>query len=199
MSAVPKPRLTPAEYLAKERAADFKSEYLRGEMFAMAGASFAHNLVKDNLSWCVRNALAGSTCTTVTSDTRVKVSATGLYTYPDVILMCGPPELEDHHGDTLLNPHVVFEVLSDSTEKYDRGKKFEHYQAVPSLREYVLVAQDAVRVERYVRQPDETWVLTIFRDPAGDFTLATAPARVRLADVYRGVTFAPEPTEPGGT
>lgn len=199
MSAVPKPRLTPAEYLAKERAADFKSEYLRGEVFAMAGAKYPHTRVSSNLIAYLTIAFQGSPYYALNSDMRVKVSATGLYTYPDVILMCGPPELEDHHGDTLLNPHVVFEVLSDSTEKYDRGKKFEHYQAVPSLREYVLVAQDAVRVERYVRQPDETWVLTIFRDPAGDFTLATAPARVRLADVYRGVTFAPEPTEPGGT
>lgn len=199
MSAVPKVRLTPAEYLAKERAADFKSEYFRGEMFAMAGASYPHTRVSSNLIAYLTISLQNGPCYALNSDMRVKVSETGLYTYPDVTVLCGPPELEDCHGDTLLNPHVIFEVLSDSTEKYDRGKKFDHYRSIPSLREYVLVAQDAILIERYVRQPDETWVLTVFRDPAGDFTLATAPSRIRIADVYQGVAFPAESTEPGGT
>src|SRR5688572_6585513 len=114
MSAVPKPSLTPAEYLAKERAASFKSEYYRGEMFAMAGASYEHTVITNNLIRQLGNALDGSPCRTVSHDLRVKVAATGLYTYPDVIILCGPPELEDAHGDTLLNPQVIFEVLSES-------------------------------------------------------------------------------------
>jgi Uma2 family endonuclease len=189
--AVPISKLTPAEYLAIERKATFKSEYYNGEMFAMAGANYWHTLITDNLVREIGFALKGSPCRTLSHDMRVKVSATGLYTYPDIIILCGPPELEDEHRDTLLNPQVIIEVLSDSTEKYDRGKKFGQYHRLPSVREYVLVSQHRIRVERYVRQPDETWVLTVFADPAGDFALATVPARAPLADVYVGVEFPP--------
>ena len=145
MSAAQKTLLTPAEYLARERAAEFRSEFYRGEMFAMSGASWAHSVIKDNLAWETRNQLQGGPCRVVTSDLRVKVSATGLYTYPDLLIVCGEPEFEDEVFDTLLNPRVIVEILSDSTEKYDRGTKFTQYRQLSSLQEYVLVAQDRRR------------------------------------------------------
>src|SRR3954451_2302339 len=128
MSAVTKPKLTPAEYLAVERKAAFKSEYLRGEMFAMAAASEEHCLIKDNLAGEVRQQLKGGPCRVVTSDLRVKVDVTGLYTYPDVVIYCDGPQFEDDTFDPLLNPRAIVEVLSDSTERYDRGTKFRHYR-----------------------------------------------------------------------
>ena len=200
MSAVPKRKLTAAEYLAIEAAAASKSEFYNGEMFAMSGASRAHNEVKENLSIELGSRLKGGRCRTYSADMRVKVSRTGLYTYPDVLIVCGPPEVESVKGvETLLNPQVVIEILSDSTERYDRGAKFAQYQQLPAVREYVLVSQDAVRVERFVRQPDETWVLTTFTDPAGEFALATVPVRVPVADIYRGVDLPPAPApDPGG-
>src|SRR5436190_8120239 len=123
MSTAPKMKLTPAEYLAIERQAEFKSEYYRGEMFAMAGASRQHCFVKDNLAGELHQQLKGGPCRSLTSDMRLKVEPTGLYTYPDIAIICGKPEFEDNEADTLLNPTVIAEVLSDSTEKYDRGTK----------------------------------------------------------------------------
>lgn len=194
MTAVSKPQLTPAEYLIRERSADFRSEYFAGEMFAMAGASYEHNRITDNLVGALRIAFGGGPCYTLSRYMRVKVTATGLYTYPDVVILCGPPELEDAHGDTLLNPKGIVEVLSDSTstEQYDRGRKFGHYRQLASLEEYVLVSQDRPMIERYVRQPDNTWNLKVFADPLGTFSLASVPAEVTLADVYRGVEFPSE-------
>ncbi|HEX4610807.1 MAG TPA: Uma2 family endonuclease, partial [Urbifossiella sp.] len=142
MSTAPPRKLTAAEYLAIERAAPFKSEFYAGKMFAMSGASPAHNTIKDNLIVSVGSSLRGSGCRTLSSDQRVRVNATGLYTYPDVLILCGPGEYAAEDPYTLLNPKVIIEVLSDSTEKYDRGAKFRQYKRLPSLMEYVLVAQD---------------------------------------------------------
>ena len=193
MSASPKPYLSPAEYLVIERAAEHKSEYLNGEMFATAGASYAHTRIVGSLVAEFGAAFRGGPCYTLSQEMRVKVSPTGLYTYPDVIILCEPPELEDDKGDTLLNPKVLIEVLSDSTENYDRGKKFHHYQRIASLREYALVSQDESLIERFVRQDDGAWTLTIVRGPEAEFALATVPARISLADIYRGIEFPPEP------
>jgi Uma2 family endonuclease len=195
MSAVPKTRLTPEQYLAIERKAAYKSEYYNGEMFAMAGASEPHNRIKDNLIGELYGRLKGSGCHSYSSDMRVKVSRTGLYTYPDVVIVCGRPELEDAVGDTLLNPQVVIEVLSDSTEKYDRGKKFRHYKRIEALREYVLVAQDEPVIERFVRQPDGSWNATAVEGPGAEFVFATVPVRVPLADIYAGVAFPADGTD----
>src|SRR5262245_54952093 len=183
MSAAPKRKLTTAEYLAFERNAEQKHEFVNGEMFAMAGASPEHNSVTENLSIEIGSRLKGGPCRTYSRDLRVKVHRTGLYTYPDLIVVCGKPEFDPLHRDTLVNPQVVFEVLSPSTESYDRGAKFRHYQQLPSVREYVLVSQDRAQVDRFVRQPDETWVLTVFADPAAEFSLATVPVHFPLADV----------------
>ncbi len=193
MSTAPKTLLSPQEYLARERAADFRSEYYRGEMFAMAGASLAHTIIKDNFAREAGNQLKDGPCRVVTSDLRVKVSATGLYTYPDVVIFCEDALFEDKVMDTLLNPRVVVEVLSDSTEKYDRGVKFAHYRQLPSVQEYVLIAQDRPLVERYVRQPDGSWLLTAFTERSQVLAFASISVQVALSEIYRDVQF-PETT-----
>jgi Uma2 family endonuclease len=190
MSTAEKTRLTAQEYLAQERRADVRSEFYRGEMFAMAGATWEHTLIKDNLAREAGNRLHDGPCRVVTSDLRVKVNATGLYTYPDIIVVCDEPQFEDSLFDTLLNPRAVVEVLSDSTEKYDRGTKFAHYRQIPSVQEYILVSQDSPLVERYVRQVDDTWTLKEFRGLDRTFEFASVPVEVPVADIYRGVKFS---------
>jgi Uma2 family endonuclease len=189
MSTASNRLLTPEEYLARERQADFKSEYYHGEMFAMSGASWEHTLIKDNLAREAGIQLRDGPCRALTSDLRVKVSATGLYTYPDIVVVCEKPQFEDKVADTLLNPRVIVEVLSDSTEKYDRGAKFGHYRQVASIQEYVLIAQDRPLVERYVRQPDGSWVLTAFSDMGLTFAFVTIPVKVPMAAIYADVEF----------
>jgi Uma2 family endonuclease len=196
MSTAPPRLLTPAEYLAQERQAEFKSEYYRGEVFAMAGARFPHNQVKHNLDREIGNQLKGGPCQIASSDQRVKVDRPGLYTYPALVIVCGEPQFEDAVQDTLLNPRVIIEVLSESAEKYDRGAKFAMYRQSELLQEYVLVSQDQPLIERYVRQPDGSWLLTELNNLAQTFELASAPARVPLAEIYHGVTF-PGPPEAG--
>ena len=151
MTSLARQRLTPAEYLAIERAADYKSEFFADEMFAMAGAAPAHVLITSNVTRELGTQLKGRSCRVYPSDLRVKVSETGLYTYPDVVIVCGEQQFDDEHRDTLLNPTLIVEVLSPSTEAYDRGEKFDHYSQLESLQEYVMIAQDRPRVERYVR------------------------------------------------
>jgi Uma2 family endonuclease len=197
MSTVATTLLTPQEYLARERLADSRCEFYRGEMFATAGASWEHTLIKDNLARMTGNQLEKGRCRVVTSDLRVKVNAAGLYTYPDIVIVCDEPQFEDDQFDTLLNPRVVVEVLSDSTEKYDRGTKFAHYRRMPSVQEYVLVSPDRPLVERYVRQDDASWLLTVFSDLAQSFAFGSIDAQVALAEIYRGVAFS-ETTDLGG-
>ncbi len=196
MSAVPKHKMTADEYLAIERAAEFKSEFFDGVMYplhhdpltGMAGASRIHNRVKENVIGELFSAFKRGPCQTYSSDQRVRLSETGMFAYPDVVIVCDPPVF-DSHLDTLLNPQVIVEVLSPSTEKYDRGFKFAMYQKQPTIREVVFIAQDRMRIERYVRQPDATWVLTVFEDADADFALGTVEAHVPLRDLYRGVDF----------
>ena len=189
MSGVPKTLLTPQEYLARERKAEFKSEFYRGEMFAMAGASWKHNVIALNIAGESRQQLKVGPCQVAASDLRVKVDETGLYTYPDVVVVCDEPRFEDKMFDTLLNPRVLMEVLSDSTEKYDRGGKFKHYRQVPSLQEYILIAQDEPLVERHVRQPNGDWLMTEFRGLDQTLAFISVPVKIALADIYRGVEF----------
>src|SRR6266404_1708800 len=154
MSSVPKTFLTPEQYLEIERKAEFKSEYFQGEMFAMAGAREAHNLIALNLAAALHPQLRARPCRAYISDMRVRVSATGLYTYPDILVVCGEPQFLDERRDTLLNPNLIVEVLSPSTEAYDRGRKFEHYRSVESLSEYLLVSSERIIAELFTRQPD---------------------------------------------
>lgn len=189
MSTAQKPLLSPEQYLDRERAANYRSEYYRGELFAMAGASWEHTLIKDNLARETGNQLKNGPCRVLTSDLRVKVSATGLYTYPDITIVCDEPQFEDGVMDTLLNPRIIVEVLSESTEKYDRGTKFGHYRQISSVNEYLMVAQDRLLVEQYVRQADHTWVLTIFDQSNSILKFASISAQVALDEIYRGVGF----------
>jgi Uma2 family endonuclease len=191
MSTVSIPRYTPEEYLARERAAGHKSEYYRGEIFAMAGASEAHNLIVGNLIAAIHGAFRGRECVVYPSDMRVKCP-TGLVTYPDSSIVCGEREFDDDHRDTLLNPQILFEVLSPSTEAYDRGKKFQHYRTLPSLREYVLIAQDHPCVEKFLLPNDGgPWTWTAQSERGDILTLGSCEASVRLADLYAGVDFPP--------
>jgi Uma2 family endonuclease len=184
-----KPLLTPQEYLAIERQAEFRSEFYRGEMFAMAGATWEHTLVKDNISGETRQQVKDGPCHVLTSDMRVKVDASGLYTYPDIVVVCEEPKFEDKMFDTLLNPRILMEVLSESTERYDRGAKFAMFRQIPTLQEYVLIAQDEPLVERHVRQPDNSWLMTEFRGLTQTFVFASIPVKIALTDIYRGVEF----------
>lgn len=189
MSTAPQSLITPEQYLEIEREADHKSEYFAGEMFAMAGATRAHNLVTLNTASEIRSRLKGRDCEVYSNDMRVKVEATGLYTYPDIVVACGERQFEDDVVDTLLNPVVIIEVLSDSTEAYDRGRKFAHYRKIDSLSEYVLIAQDRCHVERYERQPDHHWLLSEVDNREASIELPSIECRLAVADVYDRVTF----------
>ena len=184
MSTQAKPFLTPEQYLEIERRAEYKSEYWRGEMFAMAGAARQHGLLTGNLFASLHQQLRGRRCEVYSSDMRVLIPATGLYTYPDVVAVCGDPRLADDHRDTLLNPTFAAEILSPSTESYDRGRKSEHYRTVESLQEYLLVAQDRVQAELYTRQSEGTWLLREARRLEDALELGSIGCRVLLADLY---------------
>jgi Uma2 family endonuclease len=195
MSTVLVPHYTAEEYLTRERAADHKSEFYRGQIFAMAGASEPHNRISSNLIAAIHGALRGRDCVVYPSDMRVKCP-TGLYTYPDLSIVCGPPELEDRRGDTLLNPMVIVEILSPSTEAYDRGKKFEHYRTMASLKEYLLIAQDRVSVAKFLRPNDAgQWTWTVQTEAEESVSLGSCGATIRIADIYAGVEFPPSTEE----
>jgi len=184
-----KVRLTPEEYLRLERAAETKSEYLHGEMISMPGSSYGHNVIVMNILLALGNQLSDRAAQIYPPDIRVKVSPTGLYTYPDVAVVCGDSRFEDQHVDTLINPTLIIEVLSESTESYDRGRKFSHYRTVESLREYVLVAQSECRIEQYIRQSDGKWLYTESADPNASIELTSIACRLPLTRVYQKVEF----------
>ena len=182
--------LTPDEYLALERKTTIKSEYLDGQMYAMSGATRAHNLVCGNIFGELRNQLKESACEVYTNDMRVMVSSAGLYTYPDVLVVCDEPRFEDDSFDTLLNPTALFEILSPSTEAYDRGAKFGYYRQLDSLQEYTLVSQDCMRVERYLRQKEQ-WILTDFGKPEDVVDFTSINCELSLREIYAKVKFPP--------
>jgi Uma2 family endonuclease len=196
-SAARIPRYTPEQYLALERKAEFKSEYYDGFITAMAGASRPHILITGNLSRKIGNQLENRPCETYSNDMRVLVSGSGLYTYPDLIVVCGEPRFLDNMSDTLLNPTVIVEVLSPTTESYDRGKKFSHYRRLESLKEYVLVAQDEVFVERYLRQGD-IWQLSDWTSMDETLSLASIDCHVPLREIYTRIEFPDAPQTVGG-
>jgi Uma2 family endonuclease len=184
MSTQLKTYLTQQEYLAIEREAEVKSEYFNGEMYAMSGASRKHNLITLNIAAGLLQQMRGRLCEVYSSDMRVKVSATGLYIYPDVVAVCGEPKFEDAHVDTLLNPTLLVEVLSASTASYDRGQKFGHYRWVESLTEYVLVSQDECRVEHFAKQSDRQWLQTVVQSLDAEIELASIQCTLRLREIY---------------
>lgn len=187
MSSQREALLTPEEYLAIERKSEIKHEYFAGEMFAMVGASKRHNLITANIIRVLGNQLLNRPCNVYPSDMRVKVSATGKYTYPDVVVACDEEQYDDAQEDTLLNPVVIIEVLSESTEAYDRGKKFEQYQYIESLTEYLLVAQELYRIEQYVRQSNREWRYSEYHTAEDVVKLGVIGCELALTDVYTKV------------
>jgi Uma2 family endonuclease len=184
MSTQPKTRYTPEEYLALERKAAYKSEYYNGEIFAMAGASRRHVLIVTNLVAELRAQLKKRDCEVYSADMRLNVAPTGPYTYPDVIVVCGEPQFSDEQKDTLINPNVIVEVLSESTQGYDRGGKFEQYRTLESFKEYVLVAQDKPHVEHFTRQSDNRWILTETNNMEDSIELSSIGCSLPLAEIY---------------
>ena len=194
MTTHPNARLTPEEYLRIERAAEWKSEYIDGEMFAMAGASRRHTLIALNLAAELRALVRELPCTAHTADLRVATDRLRHYTYPDVVVACDPIQFVDDHQDTITNPTLIAEVLSESTEKYDRGAKSERYRAVPTLAEYLLVSQERVHVELYTRQSDGGWTLREWNDPGAEIDLTSLQCRLKVAEVYHKVNFDEQET-----
>jgi len=187
MAAQPVTHMTPEEYLAFERASDTKHEYYHGDLFAMAGASYAHGLIIGRLTRELGNLLRARDCAVVPNDLRVRVSPPGLYAYPDIVVVCGQPQFADDQKDTLLNPVVLIEVLSPSTEAHDRGYKFAEYRKLESLQEYVLVSQQEARVEVFSRRLAGQWLMTEFLGPGSECHLDRLDCKVALAEIYAGL------------
>ncbi|MBI3248073.1 MAG: Uma2 family endonuclease [Deltaproteobacteria bacterium] len=190
MSLQPKAYITPEDYLAIERQAEYKSEYFNGEMFAMAGVSERHATIIANTMYVFVGQLKGRPCKAYSNDLRVRVSPTGLYTYPDIVVVCGQAQFADDHKDTLLNPTLIVEVLSESTKDYDRGEKFEHYRSLASFNEYVLIAQERHHVEHCVRQPDNRWLLAETNRRADALQLSSISCTLALTEIYDKVEMA---------
>jgi len=194
MSAVPQLKyLTPEEYLAIERHAEFKSEYIDGVVYpmvglhAMAGGNPTHNLVSGNVHSLINMKLWDGPCRVFNSDQRVRVPSKRKYFYPDVTVVCEKPLFAEDEKDVLLNPLLIIEVLSDSTAGYDRVRKFLYYQEIESFREYLLVAQDAPIILHYVKQPDSSWLCTRIEGLDQTLTLSTINCQLALKDIYAKV------------
>jgi Uma2 family endonuclease len=199
VSTRPEHRYTEKEYLAIDRASDEKNEYLDGVIYSMGGASARHVQIVGNVARELGNQLRDKRCVVYSTDLRVRVSPQGPYAYPDIVVVCGDPVFIDDELDTLTNPLLIVEVLSPSTKNFDRGEKFERYRSIPTLREYLLVAQDKVHIERYLRQEDDTWVLRETSDSGDTIHLASVGCRLTVAEIYLKVTFSvPTPPNPGG-
>jgi len=188
MSVAGKRFATGEEYLAWEREAEFKSEYLRGEIYAMSGAALNHNIIASNLNGELRGQLKDRPCQVLGSDMKVQVDTADAYFYPDISGLCGEFEFHDDRQDTYKNPQFVIEILSDSTESYDRGKKFFNYQMLPSLKEYVLVSQKMVAVEVY-RKDGDRWIYQLLRSDDASLKLESVGCEVPIAEIYRNVKF----------
>lgn len=189
MTAQPDPYFTQEAYLTFERSSEEKHEYIAGIIYAMAGGSARHNRIAGSTYAALYTQLRRRNCTVYPSDMRVKAIQPGVYTYPDITIVCGNEQYEDEKEDTLLNPTIIIEILSPSTEKYDRGKKFQYYRTILSLREYILIAQDDYHIERFVRQNDNTWIFSEATEREATLELATIQCRLQLEEVYEKVSF----------
>lgn len=186
MASLPKQLYTPEEYLALERQADYKSEYVDGEIYAMAGASEAHDFIAGEIYAALLVAFRRGPCAVLSSDVKVRVTGRR-YVYPDVVAVCGERRYADDQKDVLLNPTVIFEVLSPSTELYDRGQKLQFYRSLPSLKDYVLVAQHRPHLELYSREADGTWRYSDVWGLRGHLYIPSIDCTLALADVYQRV------------
>jgi Uma2 family endonuclease len=189
MSTQAKTFLTPEQYLEIERAAEYKSEYFNGEMFAMSGGSLNHTRIFHYLSHSLYGQLRGRSCELAGSDLRLRVSPAGLYTYPDIVVFCGRPQFADRRTDTITDATVIIEILSPSTINYDRGFKFEQYRRVPSLKDYVVIAQDRIYLEHSTPQGDGSWNVREVSDPSAVIQLPSIECSFRLGDAYERVDF----------
>ena len=196
MAALPQPRLTDEQYLTIERDATDKSEFYDGQMYAMSGASFIHGRIVGNLSGALYNALRKGPCSAIPGDLRIRVAPGGLYTYPDVVVVCGEPRFADDQKDTLLNPLLLIEVLSRSTEGHDRGFKSSQYRLLTSLEEYALVWQTEPHVEVFRLQKGSGWLLTEYVGLEAQCRFESTACTLALSDIYERVTFADPPTPP---
>ncbi len=192
MSAIPVTQYTLAEYLAREQTAVGKSEFYRGNIFAMAGGTAQHGEIAVNIVGGLLTRLRGTPCRPYNSDVQVYIPANGLVTYPDAYVVCGGKEFDLKAPNAITNPSVIFEVLSKSTENYDRSEKFQLYSQLDSFREYVLVAQDKPRAERFVRRDEGSWILTNFVGLDAVLELTTLGCSLPLAEIYEDVTFRPD-------
>lgn len=196
MSALPRHFLTEEAYLELERDSDIKHEYFQGEMLAMAGASPNHIIIAGNLTTHLNMQLRERPCFVFQSDLRLKVSSLRFYSYPDITVVCGQPQYTEDKPESLLNPLLIMEVLSPSTEQYDRGKKFQRYQSLESLQEYVLVAQDSPYIERFLRQSSDEWLYLSAAGLEATIELASIQCTLALNDVYAKISFTPPPEPP---
>ncbi|MEI6778437.1 MAG: Uma2 family endonuclease [Chloroflexales bacterium] len=194
MIAQPKNSMTEQAYLALERSGSYKHEYFDGEIFAMSGGTASHNLISGNAFASLHTQLRGTGCRVFNSDMRLKVVATGLNTYPDVTIVCGNFQFADESRDTIINPMVIIEVLSPSTERYDRGMKFQNYRMIATLQEYILIAQDKHQIEHYVRQESGQWIFEEAKEFTDTITLPSVRCVLPMSDVYDGVDVEQEPT-----
>ncbi len=199
--AKPQPLYTVAEYLAFERESEERHEYLDGLIYAMAGESGEHADISHNIAGILFNGLKGKDYRTREKDTKVrsgplpkfKYSAKGLYSYPDLVVICGEPEYLDDYRDIITNPNVIIEVLSPATEKFDRGEKFDRYDAWnPTLSDYLLVSQEQARIEHYVRQDDGTWTRAVSRGLRSKVVIKSIHCTLKLKDVYDRINLKPD-------
>lgn len=184
MTAKPKKKITPEEYLEIERNSEERSQYFNGEIFDMAGASRKHNLISGNIFAAIHGQIRNRDCEVYMNDMRVKVCPAGLYTYPDVTVVCDTPQFDDEHNDTLTNPSMIVEVMSESTEAYDRGAKFEQYRKIESLTDYLLVSQEKRHVEQYVRQAGNSWLFMEFSGPDETIRMESVLCELTVSEIY---------------
>jgi len=177
-------KIGPEEYLTVERKSEIRHEYLDGEVFAMAGASREHNQISANIVRVLGNQLLERPCSVFSSDMKVKIREIEKYTYPDIVVVCGEEAFEDENNDVLLNPVVIMEILSDSTEAYDRGDKFAHYQLLGSLAEYLLISQYSCRVERFARRDDATWIYSKYQNLEDVVVIEAAGCQLPVSGIY---------------
>lgn len=189
MSFQTRPRYTVEEYLSIERNSEYRNEYIDGEIFSMVGASEQHNLIAGNIFASLHSQLKKRPCKVFLNDMRVQVNPNGLYTYPDIVVICGEAKYLDKEVDTLLNPALVIEVLSKSTESFDRGEKFRRYRTLDSLMEYILVSQEKYNVEQYTRQPDNKWLLSEVNSIDASIQLPSINCTLLVEDIYDKIIF----------
>ena len=181
--------VSPEDYLTMERASQEKHEYFKGEVFAMSGASWEHNVIAKNISTIILPFLKGSPCDMFGSDLRIHIPENTLYTYPDFSIICGKPEVTDKEKDTAVKPSVIIEILSKSTKDYDRGSKFMLYRSIKTLKEYITIDSLSFSVEIYTRQENNTWLLSEFKQLSDSFVISTISLILQLKDVYEDVSI----------